>query len=108
MTQDELKTHVLEHLHAGPDGYRSLVRDLAVAWPELPARSLETALGTAAAEMDAAIRRDGGSTNEARTARRLAILLNLDIERLSAEGGPTTLGALLARWRQEDDFFLRL
>lgn len=107
MTQDELKTHVLEVLHSGPDGYRSLVRDLAAAHPDLPARALEDALGTAAAEMDAAIRRDGSSTNEARTARRLALLLSLEIDRVRTDG-QATLGALLERWTQEDDFFLRL
>lgn len=107
MTEEELKTHVLEVLHSGPDGYRALVRDLAAARGDLPASALKTALGSAAAEMDAAIRRDGSSTNEARSARRLALLLGMDIDRFQGDR-PITLGSLLAHWTREDDFFLRL
>ena len=107
MTEEDIRAHVLEALHSGPDGYRALVRDFAAAHPDLPARRLERALGTAAAEMDATIRRAGNSTDEARTARRLALLLAMDIDRLEG-GGPVTLGALMALWTEADDFFLRL
>lgn len=107
MTDDDLKTEVLERLHSGPDGYRALVREISTAHPGVASRRLELALLTAASDMDATIRRAGSSTNEARTARRLALLLSMDIDRASQEG-PVTLGDLLALWRDRDDFFLRL
>lgn len=107
MTDEDLRTEVLERLHSGPDGYRSLVRDLSAAQPNVPARQLEIALISAASQMDAAIRRAGSSTNEARTARRLALLLSMDIDRARTDD-EVTLGDLLAHWTTKDDFFLRL
>lgn len=107
MTDDDLRTEVLERLHSGPDGYRSLVREIAAAQPGVIARRLELALLAAASDMDAAIRRAGSSTNEARTARRLAVLLSMDIDRAVLDG-PVTLGDLLTLWLERDDFFLRL
>ena len=107
MTDDDLRTEVLERLHSGPDGYRALVRDIASAHPDITARRLELALLAAATDMDAAIRRAGSSTNEARTARRLAVLVSMDIDRARI-GAPATLGDLLALWQERDDFFLRL
>ena len=96
MAEDWLKTHVLEVLHAAPDGHRALVRDLAASHPQLPALALEEALAAAAEEMDAAIRRGGSSTDEARNARRLALLLSLERER-TGRGAEATIGALSAR-----------
>lgn len=107
MIEDTLRDLVLEKLHSGPDGYRSLVRDIAVAHPDRPAQLLEAALIDAARTMDATIRTAGSPTDEARTARRLALLLAMDLEGFEAEEA-VTLGTLLSYWRREDDFFLRL
>ncbi|CTQ32384.1 hypothetical protein [Jannaschia rubra] len=105
MTEEDLLILVLEALHSGPDGFRSVVRDLAASHPATPARRLEAALQSAAREMDATIRRDGSPTNEARTARRLAVLLGMDIDRT---GDNVTLGELMEWWKGTDDFFMRL
>ena len=107
MDDDRLRQHVLEELHAGPAGYRGLVRDVARARPEMEAGALVGALSSVAAEMDAAIRRAGASTVEARMARRLAALLAMDA---ADQGTPAavTLGALHDHWAANDDFFLRL
>ncbi|MEM7490152.1 MAG: hypothetical protein AAF390_13610, partial [Pseudomonadota bacterium] len=79
--------------------------DFATAQPDLPARELEAALLGAARQINDAIRRAGAPTDEARTARRLALLLGMDIDR---HGGDPTLGTLMADWREGDDFFLKL
>ncbi|MEM7641696.1 MAG: hypothetical protein AAF366_04135 [Pseudomonadota bacterium] len=105
MTDPDLTASVIEALHASPDAWRSLVRDIGTGQPDLPARILETALLSAARGMDAAIRRAGAPTDEARTARRLAMLLGMDIDR---HGGDPTMGDLMGSWRETDDFFLRL
>lgn len=107
MTEDELRDLVLERLHDDATAFRSLIRDLAVAYPEISVRTLETALLAAAREMDAAIRRGGSPTDEAQTARRLAILLSMDIDRARSDA-PVTLGDLRDWWTRNDDFFLRL
>lgn len=107
MTEDELSDMVLERMHDDPTTSRSLVRDLATTQSDLPARTLETALLSAAREMDVAIRRSGSPTDEAQTARRLAILLGMAIDRMQT-GGAVTLGKLRDRWTRNDDFFLRL
>ncbi|MEM7711616.1 MAG: hypothetical protein AAF264_12895 [Pseudomonadota bacterium] len=105
MTDEDLTAAVIEALHAAPDAWRSLVRDLATDRPALAARAVETALLMAARGMDDAIRRTGAPTDEARTARRLAMMLGMDIDR---HGGDPTMGDLLAAWKEGDDFFLRL
>ena len=107
MDDARIKEMVLEALHAAPDGYRSLVRDMAAAHPDLPARALEMALLSAARDMDTQVRRAGDPTDEARTARRLAVLLSMDIDRVP-QGEAATLGDLRIYWIERDDFFLRL
>lgn len=105
MDDVDIRKAVLIALHDGPDGYRSLVRDFAIAHPDVPARELEMALQAAARDLDRTIRRQGQPTDEARTARRLALMLGVDLDR---HGGDRTMGELLAIWRERDDFFLRL
>ncbi|MEM8851504.1 MAG: hypothetical protein AAGE03_15915 [Pseudomonadota bacterium] len=105
MTDQDLTASVIEALHTSPDAWRSLVRDFGANQPDLPARMLETALLSAARGMDAAISRAGAPTDEARTARRLAMLLGMDIDR---HGGDPTMADLMRSWRTSDDFFLRL
>lgn len=105
MTDQDLTAALIEALHASPDAWRSLVRDIAAEQPNLPARRLETALLSAARGMDSAIRRAGAPTDEARIARRLALMLGMDIDR---DGGDPTMADLMRIWRAEDDFFLRL
>lgn len=117
MTDDDLRILVIEGLHAGDGGYRHVVRDIARAQGDMAAHRLEAALLWAARELDAAIRQSGAPTDEARTARRLALLLGMDIDRLSdgtaagptpMPGQPVTLGQLVGFWTDNDDFFLRL
>ncbi|CUH41122.1 hypothetical protein JSE7799_03865 [Jannaschia seosinensis] len=107
MEDEQIKETVLVALHATPDGYRTLVRDIAAAHPDMAARALEAALLAAARDMDGEIQRDGGPTNEARTARRLALLLSMDIDRLERDG-EVSMADLMAYWTKRDDFFLRL
>ena len=107
MAQDELTHGVIEALHAAPDGWRTVLRDVAAARPDLPAREMEAALFAAAREIDASVRRAGNPTDEARIARRLALLLSMDIDR-HADGSDVTMGALRDWWATQDDFFLRL
>lgn len=107
MVQDELTHGVIEALHAAPEGWRSVLRDTAASRPDLLARALEAALLAAAREIDASLRRDGNPTDEARIARRLALLLSMDIDRHEAGNG-VTMGALRDWWAAQDDFFLRL
>ncbi len=111
MNDDDLRILVIEALHADADGYRRVVRDIARDHGDIMARRLETALVSAAREIDAAIRNCGSPTDEARTARRLALLLGMDIDRLagaSPSTGGITLSDLAAFWASHDDFFLRL
>ncbi len=109
MTDDELQNTILERLHADADAYRGLIRGIATDFPNLAARRLENALMVAAGEMDATVRNAGSPTDEARTARRLALLLGMDIDKLDDRRSSTlTMGQLLEWWQANDDFFLRL
>jgi hypothetical protein len=104
MTADELRDMVLERLHADRDAWRGLVREVAAERPALRAGALEAGLRAAAEAIDSTISRGGASTDEARTARRLAARLAIEIDRT---GGDPSMGELLASWR-EGDFFLSL
>ncbi|MGB3556089.1 MAG: hypothetical protein WBA25_15785 [Jannaschia sp.] len=109
MADTDLHQIVLETLHGTADGYRDLVRDLAVAQPDLPASRLESVLLAVAREIDVNLQRSGAPTDEARLARRLALLLGMDIDILTARlTRPPTLGDLMVHWTANDDFFLRL
>ena len=110
MTDDELQMKVIEALHADAQGYRRVVRDMARDHGDLPAHRLEAALMAAAREIDATIRQSGAPTDEARTARRLAMLLGMDIDRLGdpTRGKPVSMDDLMEFWSEHDDFFLRL
>lgn len=72
MREQDLEEEVLEALHAGPEGYRALLRNIARAYPEYPAQQLVAALIRVAEHMDALIHHAGHSTDEARRARSLA------------------------------------
>lgn len=111
MTDDELRILVIEALHADADGYRRVVRDIARDHGAIEARRLEAALTSAAQQIDATIRLSGGPTDEARTARRLALLLGMDIDRVAGAApspGRIMLSDLTRFWADHDDFFLRL
>lgn len=105
---DDLTETVIERLHAAPDAFRGLVREVAAARPDLPARALVAALEGAAAALDGTLRRTGRPVDQARTARRLALLLAQDVDRVAVDTEDPTLADVARHWRAVDDFFLRL
>ncbi|KIT16167.1 hypothetical protein [Jannaschia aquimarina] len=107
MQGEDLVDEVIERLHARPDGFRTIVRDMAAAHPDCPARAFQAALIGAAEAIESQIRKAGVPTDEARAARRLALLLGRHIERLQDGKNSPTLRQLAADWRDGDDVFLR-
>lgn len=94
MREQDLEVEVLEALHAGPEGYRALIRDIASSYPEYPAEHLVAALTRVAQHMDALIHNAGHPTNEARRARRLARNLSEYIARVPNKDTMVTVGDL--------------
>ncbi|WP_299817120.1 hypothetical protein [uncultured Jannaschia sp.] len=96
MREQDLEMEVLEALHAGPEGYRALVREIASACPEYPAERLVAALTRVAQQMDALLHHAGHPTDEARHARELARNLSDCIARTGNEKTKFTIADIPA------------
>lgn len=105
---DVLIRFAVDRLCLQPDGWRSLVRDLAQLWPVTPPLELSYVL-VSAAELIAG-QNDGKAEQAAsRAAYRLAALIALDVYAMQLMNRPAGTAADLHRyWTDVDPYFLRL
>lgn len=106
---DTLIRFAVDRLSLQPDGWRSLVRDLAQLWPATPALELSFVLVSAAERLLASDPRPAGVETQARHAYKLAALLALDVYAMQVadRDGPTAAD-LHRYWTDVDPYFLRL
>lgn len=106
---DQMVEFAVERLAQGNcKGTRSLVREIAVAWPNAPALGIVFALTTAAATIEDVIDTPT-SIQSAQVGYKLAALVSADIFALEAMGYcPATGQDLLHFWRRVDPFFLKI
>lgn len=95
----------LERLLDGPDGWRPLVREMALRWPEAPAGELILALATAATEIEATFGPGSPARDGARHGWRLAGLLGADLYAMEAAGLPHRRAGDLPAWWAFDPYF---
>ncbi|MGL4310753.1 MAG: hypothetical protein ACRCSU_09715 [Paracoccaceae bacterium] len=106
---DALIRFAVDRLSLQPDGWRSLVRDLAQLWPATPALELSFVLVSAAETLLAADPRPIGAEAQSRHAYKLAALVALDVYAMQVTGRNADTAADLHRyWTEIDPYFLRL
>ncbi|MBV0913635.1 hypothetical protein [Anianabacter salinae] len=100
---------VVERLVSSGDDSRSVVRDLAKAWPDTRALALVFALTDAAARIETLFDSETESRAAARTGYRLAALLAADVYAIEASGiAPVGVSDLQRYWHEVDPYFLTL
>jgi hypothetical protein len=107
---EALVAFAIERLLSGkPAIRRAAVRDMAAAWPDVPALGLVFALTDAAARIDAVLAEDAESKGAARMGYRMAALLAADVFAIEQSGTcPVGAADLRAYWENRDPYFLDL
>lgn len=105
---DEMIAFALEGLLAGDSAQqRALVRRMCLRWPDVPALSVSFALTSAAAMIDDTLSSDGGSTENAARAYRMAAVFAADVYAAEAlVRRPAKAQDLLHFWRRVDPYFM--
>jgi len=104
-TLDEMTDQAIAVLATGDNAkIKSLVRDLAMAWPNEPALSVSFALTSAAASLTDLVK---GQTSVSATAYQLAALVAADVLAIEqAQKSRAEARHLLHFWRRVDPYFL--
>jgi hypothetical protein len=107
---EALVAFAIERLVSGkPAIRRAAVRDMAAAWPDVPALALSFAFTDAAARIDTMLAEDAETKGAARAGFRYAALLAADVFGLEAQGTlPVSSRALYRHWEENDPYFLTL
>ena len=106
---DQMTEFAVAVLLAQGDGWRRVVRDLAIRWPETPALELVVALSSAAEAIGDLFLPTDSARSPAGMAWRLAALVACDIHAAQRLGYRCDTAAdLLAYWQAEDRYFLDL
>ena len=95
----------IEHLLDTPDGWRSLVREMVVRWPDAPAAELVYTLVATATEIEATFAKGSPAREGADRAWRLAALLGVDFYAMDSAGLPHRKAADLPAYWTIDPFF---
>ena len=91
------------------DGYRSVVRDLALGWPQVSGLQIVFVLVSAVQAIEQVQGKSSEPIGNTLEALRMAALLSSDIYALEQLGtSPATAQDLLNYWEENDPYFLKL
>lgn len=108
-TAESLTEFALETLLSTPEGWRGLVRDAALRWPDAPPLAIVFAMVNASAQIEAIFAEGSPARSSAQHGFRLAGLLSADLYAMQVLGLPHgRAGDLCRYWRSHDDYFLTL
>jgi len=106
---DHMTEFAIAGLLAAPDGWRSIVRDIAARWPDVPPLEITFVLVSAAEAISDLLAVDDPSRDVGAHAWRVAALLAADVYAMERLGLPRETAAdLFAYWKRYDSFFLNL
>lgn len=92
-----------------PDGYRSVVRDLASDWPDATGAQIVFVIVSAADAIERVFETDPSPRTEVQQAFRVAALLASDLFAMEQRGNFAPTGRdLLDYWQANDPYFLKL
>lgn len=97
--------YAIERLLDGPDGWRSLVREMVQRWPEADAGELIYAIVAAASEIEAMFGPGSPAREGAGRGWRLAGLLGVDLYAMAAVGMPHARAGDMAGYWKIDPYF---
>lgn len=106
---DHMTEFAIAGLLAAPDGWRSLVREIAARWPDVPPLEICFVLVSAAEAISGLIAADDPSQDAGAQAWRLAALLSADLYAMEQLGLPRARAAdLFGYWKDHDSYFIDL
>lgn len=106
---DAMVDFAIAQISGDPEGYRSVVRDLVIGWPDATGLQAVFALTSAVNAIERVYRDGEPSIGNTHGTLKMTALLSSDLFALEQMGKPgVTCREVLAYWSAEDQFFLNL